>query len=80
MSFFRRISGKERRSGKDRRVRSAPSYSGPLRRSGLDRRGDQAQKGDLRRLKSQYNELSGNRKKVVNRIISSLEKQDKQEK
>ena len=80
MSFFRRISGKERRSGKDRRVISDPTYSGPLRRSGIDRRGDQAQKGDLGRLKSQHNELSGNRKKVVNRIISSLEKQDKQKK
>ena len=80
MSLFRRISGKERRSGKDRRVISDPSYSGPLRRSGIDRRGDRAQKGDLRRLKSQYNELSGNRKKVVNRIINSLEKQGKRKK
>jgi hypothetical protein len=80
MSFFRRISGRERRSGKDRRVFSDPSYSGPLRRSGIDRRGDQAQKGDLRRPKSQYDELSGNRKKVVNRIINSLEKQGKRKK
>ena len=80
MSFFRRISGKERRSGKDRRVISDPSYSGALRRSGVDRRGDQAQKGDLRRLKSQYDKLSGDRKKVVNRIIDSLEKQDKRKK
>jgi hypothetical protein len=80
MSFFRRISGKERRSGKDRRVFSDPSYSGPMRRSGTERRGDQAQKRDLRRLKSQYNKLSENRKKVVNRIISSLEKQGKQKK
>jgi hypothetical protein len=77
MSFFRRISGKERRSGKDRRVIRDSSYSGPLRRSGIDRRGDRADKGDLRRLKSQYDELSGNRKKVVNRIIDSLEKQGK---
>ena len=80
MSFFRRISGKERRSGKDRRVISDPSYSGPLRWSGIDRRGDRVQKGDVRRLKSQYNKLSGNRKKVVNRIINSLEKQDKRKK
>ena len=80
MSFFRRISGKERRSGKDRRVISDPTYSGPLRRSGIDRRGDQAQKGELGRLKSQYNELSGNRKKAVNRIINSLEKQGKRKK
>ena len=80
MSFFRRISGKERRSGKDRRVFSDPSYSGPMRRTGIERRGDQAQKRDLRRLKSQYNKLSEDRKKVVNRIVSSLEKQDKQEK
>ena len=77
MSFFRRISGKERRSGKDRRAITDPSYSGPLRRSGMDRRVDRAHKGDLRRLKSHYNELSGNRKKVVNRIINSLEKQGK---
>jgi hypothetical protein len=78
MSFFRRISGKERRSGKDRRLITDPSYSGPLRRSGIDLRGDQAQKRDLGKLKSQYDKLSGDRKKVVNRIISSLEKQDKQ--
>ena len=80
MSFFRRISGKERRSGKDRRVISDHSYSGALRRSGIDRRGDQAQKRDLGRLKSQYNKLPGDRKKVVNRIINSLEKQDKRKK
>ena len=80
MSLFRRISGNERRSGKDRRVISDSSYSGPLRRSGIDRRGDRVQKGDVRRLKSQYNKLSGNRKKVVNRIINSLEKQDKRKK
>jgi hypothetical protein len=80
MSFFRRISGRERRSGKDRRVFSDPSYSGPLRRSGIDRRGDQAQKRDPRRLKSQYDKLLGDQKKVVNRIISSLETQDKQKK
>lgn len=78
MSFFRRISGKERRSGKDRRIITNPSYSGPLRRSGIDRRGDQAQKRDLGKPTSQYDKLSGDRKKVVNRIISSLEKQDKQ--
>jgi hypothetical protein len=80
MAFFRRISGKERRSGKDRRVMSDPSYSGPLRRSGIDRRGDQAKRGDPGRLKTQYDELSGNRKKVVNRIINSLEKQGKRKK
>jgi hypothetical protein len=77
MSFFRRISGKERRSGKDRRVFSDPSYSGPMRRSGSDRRGGQAQKRDLRGPKSQYDKLSGDRKKVLDRIINSLEKQDK---
>ena len=80
MSFIRRISGKVRRSGKDRRIFTDPSYSGPLRRSAIDRRADQAQKRDLRKLKSQYEKLSGDRKKVVNRIINSLEKQDKQKK
>jgi len=80
MSFFRRISGKERRSGKDRRVLSDPHYSGPMRRRETERRRDQAQKRDLRRLKSQYNKLSEDRQKVVNRIVKSLEKQDKQKK
>ena len=80
MSFFRRISGKEKRSGKDRRVLSDPSYSGPMRRSEIERRGGQAHKRNLRRLKSQYNKLSEDQKKVVDRIISSLEKQDKQKK
>jgi len=80
MSFFRRISGKERRSGKDRRVLSDPHYSGPMRRRETERRRDQAQKGDPRQLKSQYNELSKDRQKAVNRIINSLEKQHKQKK
>ena len=80
MSFFRRISGKERRSGKDRRVLSDPHYSGPMRRGETERRRDQAQKRDPRRLKSQYNKLSEDRQKVVDRIVKSLEKQDKQKK
>lgn len=77
MSFFRRVLGKERRSGKDRRVSTDPHYSGPMRRIGAERRGSKAQKRYLGQLKSQYNELSGNQKKVVNRIINSLEKQGK---
>lgn len=75
MSFFRRVLGKERRSGKDRRVFANPNYSGPMRRIGAERRGSKAQKKDLRGLKSQYNDLSENQKKLVNRIINSLEKQ-----
>jgi hypothetical protein len=72
MALFNRLRGKERRSGKDRRRLDEPNYRGPLRRVGTDRR-----KGDRDRPTSNHQELSEDQRKMVDRIVASLEKQGK---
>ena len=72
MALFNRLRGKERRSGKDRRRLDDPNYNGPLRRTGTDRR-----KGGRDRATSNHRELSEDQRKMVDRIVASLEKQGK---
>jgi len=75
MALFNRLRGKERRSGKDRRKVDDPNYSGPLRRTGTDRR-----RNGRDRPTSNYQELSEDQRKTVDRIVAFLEKQGKQRK
>ena len=72
MALFNRLRGKERRSGKDRRRLDDPNYNGPLRRAGTDRR-----KGGRKRPTSNHQDLSEDQRKMVDRIVASLEKQGK---
>ena len=72
MPLFNRLTGKEKRSGKDRRRLDDPNYRGPLRRTGTDRR-----KGGRDRPTSNHQELSEDQSKMVDRIVAFLEKQGK---
>lgn len=74
MGVFRRLKGRERRSGRDRRVLNDPTYDGPSRRSGMKRRSDQEPKRFIGRMKSKYDKLTDNQKRTVDKIIRSLEK------
>jgi len=72
MGLFNRLTGNERRSGKDRRRLDDPNYRGPLRRMGTDRRRSGR---DWRT--SNHQELSEDQRKMVDRIVAFLEKQGK---
>jgi len=72
MTLLNRFRGKEKRSGKDRRRLDDPHYRGPLRRTGTDRR-----KGGRDRPTSNRQGLSGDQRKMVDRIVAFLEKQGK---
>ena len=72
MGLFNRLRGKERRAAKDRRRLDDPNYRGPLRRTGTDRR-----KGGRGGPTSNHQELSEDQRKMVDRIVASLEKQGK---
>ena len=72
MTFFNRLRGKEKRSGRDRRKADDPNYRGPLRRTGTDRR-----RGSRDRPASSHQELSEDQRKMADRIVAFLEKQGK---
>jgi hypothetical protein len=72
MTLLKRLRGKEKRAGKDRRRLDDPNYKGPLRRTGTDRR-----RSGKDRPTSKQQELSEDQKKMVDRIVAFLEKQGK---
>ena len=76
MGFFRRLTGKQRRSGQDRRVLNDPTYDGPSRRSGIEARSDQVPKRFIGNMNSKYDKLTDNQKRTLDKIISSPEKDD----
>ena len=77
MSFLRRIIGEERRSGKNRRVLDDPDYIGPRRRQAMDRRKSATKKHGADKRSNKYHRLSNDQRTVIDKIMESLEKQDK---
>ena len=69
MGLFKRLRGKERRAGKDRRRLDDPNYRGPLRRTGTDRR------SNGRDRPTNHQDLSEDQIRTADRIVAFLEKQ-----